>query len=538
MNTQTVSANARQGNHDDPEYDAFLQRIQDRFTADTKNGVPLFTTNAEGLWDAFLAAMPEDQRQYHNCHACRNFIERYGSLVTIDDVGIMRSAIWHVDDAPEAYKPSVAAMITLVRRAGVSGIFLASEPIWGTPVTGIWRHFSVTPESSRVFKRMTMTAGQAMAEKREDFYTVIRALNEFTLPVLEQALTLLKTESLYRSEKILGQAEWLYNLHVAHNAAHGSAKVNVLWRAVATAPAGFCHPRSSMIGTLLTDIAAGLPFEDVSAKFAAKMHPLQYQRPQAAPDAGNIAQAEKLVEQMGIKASLRRRFARLEDLVTLWIPAAPKEAPNGEGVFAHIAPKQSVPVVGATDVPAVTMTWEKFSRTVLPEALEIEFLASLVRDNYTALVTAVDPAAPPILQWDLDDRRNPVSWYLYNNGSTPDYWGLDFGKFHKVTAVTLKPSMWHDTEGRFNHQGQGVIFILAGAKDSQNTSLALFPETLRSELHQVRSTIEAFSRAGRLEGQEEASACGIALSKGNNWNARFRVRTKTATVEYRLDRWD
>jgi len=83
-----------------------------------------------------------------------------------------------------------------------------------------------------------------------------------------------------------------------------------------------------------------------------------------------------------------------------------------------------------------------------------------------------------------------------------------------------------------------VIFILAGAKDSQNTSLALFPETLRSELHQVRSTIEAFSRAGKLEGQEKASACGIALNKGSNGNARFRVRTKTGTVEYRLDRWD
>jgi hypothetical protein len=69
-----------------------------------------------------------------------------------------------------------------------------------------------------------------------------------------------------------------------------------------------------MIGTLLEDIHVGLPFDDFKAKFAAKMHPLQYQRPQAAPKVGAIAQAEKLVEQLGIVRSLKRRFARLDDL--------------------------------------------------------------------------------------------------------------------------------------------------------------------------------------------------------------------------------
>jgi hypothetical protein len=538
MNTQTASASAVHGNHDDPEYDAFLRRIQDSFTDSTK-GAPLFTTNAEGLWAAFLAAMPKDQRQYHNCHACRHFIERYGSLVTIDDAGATVPAVWHWHDAPEFYKPSINAMIAIVRRAGVSGVFLSSLPVWGTPVTGIWRHFSVLPEGSRVFKRVTMNAGQAMAEKREDFLTVIRALNEFPKPVLEQALTLLRTESLYRSEKVMGPAQWLYDLHVAHNAAHGPAKVNVIWRAVATAPAGFCHPRTSMIGTLLVDITAGLPFADVARRFADKMHPLQYQRPQAAPDAGNIAQAEKIVEQMGIKASLRRRFARIDEVVALWKPAPVTEAPKGEGVFAHLTPKNAVPVVGAKDMASITMTWEKFKRTVLPEALEIEFYTAPRADNYTALVTAVDPAAPPILQWDLEDRRNPISWYLYHGGTRPEHWGLESGSYHKVTAITLKPCMWNDDKGRFAHQGEGVIFLLEGAKDSDGgVSLALFPETLRSELHQVRSTIEAFSRAGRLEGREEASACGISLQKGGTWNALFRVCTKTGVVEYKLDRWD
>jgi hypothetical protein len=83
------------------------------------------------------------------------------------------------------------------------------------------------------------------------------------------------------------------------------------------------------------------------------------------------------------------------------------------------------------------------------------------------------------------------------------------------------------------------VFIMDGAKESRtNAGLALFPETLKSELREIRSTIEEFSRRGKLEGEEEASACGVALLKGANWNARFRVRSATSTVEYKLDRWD
>lgn len=182
------------------------------------------------------------------------------------------------------------------------------------------------------------------------------------------------------------------------------------------------------------------------------------------------------------------------------------------------------------------MTWDKFFRIVMPEALEIEFHARPSRDDYAALVTAADPAAPPILQWDREACRNPFSWYMYHGGSTPEQWGLISGQWHRVNAVTLQPSMWRDSEGRFAHQGKGVIFIVAGAGDSRNSGLCLFPEILKSELHFIRSTIEAFSHSGKLEG--EASACGIMLQSGGKWDALFRVRTKTGVVQYSLDRWD
>lgn len=532
MNTQVSSASV--GAHDYAHYDEFLARINARFMANVDHGKkPLFTTDAEDLWGAYLGSFHDPiERQYHNCSACRHFIQRFGSLVTIDDAGMTTPAIWNEEDAPAAYKPALAAMAKAVRRAKVTGVFLSSEFVWGTPETGAWHHLAVRPTGAMVHIVTTMTAGQKMAEKREDFRTVMHALNEFTQPHLETALTLLKTDALYRSEKVLGQAEWLHALHVARTAARGTGKANAVWLAVARAPAGFCHPRSSMIGTLLEDIAAGKEFGDVSRAFAAKMHPLAYQRPQAAPAAGAIAAAEKVVKQLGAAGALERRFARLDEVQALWRPAPKKDEAQAGGVFGHLKAKgEDAP---SMKIPAQLMTWEKFQREILPSADRIEIMAPS-HGSYTALVTAVNADAPPILQWDREDARNPVSWYFWNGGSSAAQFGLTANKFHEVNAVALKPSMWG---GGFEHQGRGVMFIIDGAKDSRTPGLCLFPEILRSEFHGIRSVLEAHSNRTLMQGREEQSAAGLMLNHGSQWHATVRVWSAGKPLEYLLDRWD
>lgn len=519
------------GNYNNHGYEDFLARFGERFLATVNTG-PLFKTDAEGLWSAYLESFPEGaERQHHNCHACRHFIERYAGLVTIDETGRTTPALLNVED--EQYGAGIAAMERIVRKAKVTGVFLSSDRTLGTPVTGIWRHLSVELPKSMVYSRITLTANQMMAEKKEDFININRALAEFTLPMLEQALTLLKTDSLYRSEKVMGPAQWLHDLQVAKASAHH--KGNVVWKAIATAPAGFCHPRASMVGTLLEDIAAGMEFGEVARRFQSKMHPLQYQRPQAAPAAGAIAQAEKIVAQLGAAGSLARRFARLDEVQALWKPKAVPE-PKADGVFGHLKAKGAPETINMT-IPPQTMTWEKFSRTVLLEADSIEFYARSARDNYAALVTAVNSDAPPILQWDDLENRNPVSWYIWHGGSAPEQFGLRTGSLCPVSAVTYKPSMWSGQD-KFSHQGQAVIFLLEGARESRQAGAALFPEILKSEFHGIRSVIEAYSRSAEIEGMENSSACGILLQKGSHWEHVFRVTTKGRAVDYRLDRWD
>lgn len=523
--------------HDDSAFDGFADAIRRRFV--TLGDQPLFTCDAPNLYDIYLGSFhTAEERQHHTCHCCRQFIERFGNLVVIDpDTGKHKSAIWPDHDVgfPTLYKGAAADLSHEVRRAKIDGVFVAKEKTWGTPEAGGFTHFSLKPDPAILHKDRLLEPHQVMAQKKQDFGTLSHGLADFNVDTVKAALSLLSTDSLYRSEKVLGPAQFLFDLHTTIANVAGlnrNLRNNLIWLAVATAPKGFATPRSSMVGTLLEDIAAGKSSEQVARSFAAKMHPLQYQRPQAAPSAGNIAQAEKIVEKLGITESLKRRFARLDEMKLLWSPPIKSEPVKAAGMFDHLkgAKDSTREVVGQGGA----ITWTKFARTVLPNAEKI-LVRMEDKGNFVGVLTAVNPEAPPILQWDNEGQRNPVSWYVYSGGSTPAQWGLSWGSWVEATGVMLKPCHWFD-ESRFTQFAQGAIFILKGAEDRRKHGLSIFPETLRSELHSIRSTIEAFSNAGSLDETDQATANGIFVGEGK---ATFvKVTTTLGTTEYRIDRWD
>lgn len=511
----------------DHDYDVLLSATNRTFAATIAGGAKLFATDASGLWDLYLKNLPASERQFHNCHCCRRFIETYGHLVTIDAGGHTVPAMWS-PTVPDLYGPSFAAMFNRVKTARVESIFLSKEVVWGAPVTPGWTHLSVTPPNALVWRDRLLTAGQKMAANKENYRTVMVALAEFKASMLDEALRVLRSETLAQSDKFVGPVQWLRDLHARPK---GKLGENVVWRAIADAPEGFCHPRASMAGTLLEDIAAGLPFADVKRRFDAKVAPLRYQRPQAAPAAGNIAAAEKIVEKLGIALSLKRRFARLDDIETIWTPREVKPQTRG-GVFGHLKAKQEA--APSLILPPQTMTWAKFSQSTLPVVERIE-LRVPSHGQFIAMTTAVHADAPPILKWDRAERRNPVAWYVYHNCSLASRWGLTPYTWAKVNAVSPLPCVWGDKP--MPHISDGVILVLDGAKDSDNQSASLFPEILRDDLHAIRSTVEAHSRVSRLSGYAEASACGYDLRK-NSTSCHLRALVNGGWQEYVVDRWD
>ncbi len=546
MSELIASSSSQASPPSDPDYGPLIASVQERFRIVIKehqgkqDKVSLFATDTPDLFDLFLDAGPPSLRQSNTCFTCKKFLQRYAGLVVVGPNGKTVPVMWDPEGTPELYVEMVRALASAVSQAPIAGVFLSNEKTWGVPATGGWNHLAVTPSEALVFKpSLLLTTSQVVAEKQQDHEILLRGLEEFPLDLVKNAHSLLTTGALYRSEKCIGVAKWLVELHKQRKAAKNlRARENLTWLAVAGAPTGFCHVRSSMIGTLLEDLAAGLPFDQVKAKFDAKMNPLQYQRPTATPTAGNIAQAEKIVAKLKAEGALERRFAKLADVKALWMPEPSRPEPKKKGVFSHLG-KPAKPSAGPIEGPPVTMTWDKFSRTVLPTAESIEYLVPASNQSYVAMVTAKNPDATPIIQWDFEDERNPVTWYVYHNGSAPERWNLKAGAYHRVTAVTLAPSMW-SAKRRFDHQGDKVAFLLENARDTLYLGGAgFFPEFLKSDFHAIRATMEAYAKSAKVEGKDEAEACGICLSKGSTWNLTFRVTSKDGErITCLLDRWD
>lgn len=520
-------------------YDQLLERLQNVFDENIGRGdKPLFTTNAGDLFSIFLSNLPEDARQYYNCRECMNFINKYGQLVLIkESIGTTVPAIWPVN-VPPFFSHAIQEVRAKVKAAQVTGVFVPDSTELGKHRTGKWTHMAINIPKRMVTKDALHNSYQIQSVKTENFSLLHKAVRTYDLETVEIAVNMLKSETLYRGNEILGMALWFRD--VLKSIESKKRRINILWFYSAVAPEGYCHIANTMLGTLLDDIKSGnRSFAEIKSSFDKKMSPDIYKRPQALPTRGNVNQAELVIGKLGLEPSLRRRYARLDEVETIWRPASVERR---TGVFASVETKDEMRSQERhntleRDMPAVTMTWEKFRRKVLPDARKIEFYVDDSKSGYAAILTASDITAPPIIAWDSLNERCPFSWYVYGSGSRASQWSLSRG-YVKVTGITLQPNMWTSLN---KYSSEAVFLLLEGCKDQRHDSvgLGLFPEVVKPELRGVRATIEAFSRNGKLEGYEDASACGIRLQAGSAWwNAKLRVTTDNGVTIYNLDRWD
>lgn len=109
-----------------------------------------------------------------------------------------------------------------------------------------------------------------------------------------------------------------------------------------------------------------------------------------------------------------------------------------------------------------------------------------------------------------------MSWYLYHGGSLPAHWGLALGMPSPQSRCRRRCGAIRGA----SHQGGGVLFLLEGARDLRQAQGGGFvPETLRSEYHEIRATLEAYAQRATIAGRDEAEGCGLALHKGRSASA-------------------
>lgn len=496
-------------NANDKAYLDFLTRLSRRYKERTA-GQPVFTTAVDKIaaWDKYLSSF--ENRQYHNCNACHSFLNRYAGLVVIADNGQQKSALWDEDDADNGETAhAIRRLAVLAKEAKVNGVFYSDESKLGLAANGQWRHLHVF--NPAVYMALGKTARQAMAEKREQFAMLNRALREFDHATVVTAVKLVLSNTLYRGNLVQPQAEWLDALYTKIE--QSGNQHNLTWQAVAKAPDGFAHVKSTMLGGLLEDIKEGRSTKEIIDRFANRMD--VYKQAQTPVTENQIAVAERAVQELGIAPAFARRFTKVGDFGRNMImlrsgdeEPTPREqsTPASGGVFDVLKTKKQA-VADNVVVPPRPVTLEKFLRDVLPGAAKIQYRVPEV-GRFCAMTTAANPDAPPILQWDRPDDPNTVSWAFANQPARAEDYSLVPGSLATVQAV-VQPA-----------QGQGAFFLLQGARDTRELpGGGLFVEHLRSDLLPYRKTIEAYLNKMVVDGANDPDtmAFGIGLLAGNDW---------------------
>jgi hypothetical protein len=413
----SVNLDAPYRNEND-QYPEFMQSVKTRFNSIIGQGIPLFTVNVSNLFDdVLLENLPPEARQHYKCNSCRQFFNRYGILITNNAEGDAVSVMWDEANTPAFFVPAVLALKKAVLKAEITGVFLTSNPIMGTPQTGEWEHLSTTLPTTMLKGTRSKTAEQLMAGKLEDRKMLIRALTSFQPDVIAKVVALINTGTLDREDTVSGMAEWFQALHTKFfNEPNSQKKESLLWFAVATAPEAFMHIKNTVLGKLLKDLTNGDSFETVVRKFSSNVSSDTYQRAQSAPSQGAIDQAEKMFAESGFAPSLRRKFATFGEIpepAFLWKDKAIarqviQKAASVGTLFGGVEAKvKSVEPSNSGNLPDSTVSWDKFERTILPTADIIEILVDDA-NRMMALVTAADESAPNMLQWG-----NPFSWYYH-----------------------------------------------------------------------------------------------------------------------------
>lgn len=475
------------------KFDQFNASIQASLAAALKWGDgKLYTSNAKDLDLVYLRgfANPID-RQYHNCSACKSFLRRYGGLLVTNGKTTM-PALWDgVNPAgvPEHFQNSHAFLSEAVREARITGVFASSAPRLGQPETNGWTHFWVN--NPKVHDRRVKTAGQWMAEVRQDFLTLRRGLDEFSQDTLDAVAASLAAWSPKFAPTAQRYADLKRRIVSAPNQQHRDM---VLFHALANAGPGFAGIKGSALGSFYKDLSDGMPMDAATNRFKAVTNPWVYQQPTAAPKAGNIKRAEEIFAALGLEPALHRRVASFDEVrercawlasrsITIDESTPVPPAPTKQGIFAALRePQNQSPLHQAASKTSLRKFMEGYVRGI--DSMQIIGLDR--PHSLGTITTAVHPEAPSLFAWS-----GHCAWYRWF--AAP---GKDFGLSSEaaVLGVLDLPSTWFDAGGPH----KGLMFVLQGAKDTNNVGSGICAEGLRADLHEVKRTIVAHSLQGTL----------------------------------------
>jgi hypothetical protein len=406
------------------EFSTIKQQVRERFdslVAQSKtkgNALLVVDYNRDEIWDAYINAFPEEDRQGHNCNCCKAFIRQVGAMVLLKP-DLSLTSVWD----EESPSPGVRALAAYIKDRPIAGLFFHDSVTAGTDKNldkvrnVVWQHFHApVPKEFVNDEKKGNVLGKASAELRETKNVLERGCKEITEDAIQTVLELIAQNSLYKGNEKEAAVKAFRDIRKAYHEIVVDKKhalewkrIRLCWYYAATESPAICRLRNDVIGTLLTDLSEGVELEKAVKSFETKVAPTNYKRPTALVTPRMIEQAKERLNELGLISALERRRLDDRDLTVANAIYVYRPTTKTKDVFAALVSDTPVVVQKLDKVEEIGI--EDFLKKVVPTAKDIRALVENRHlGNFVTLTGPQDPEANNLMKWD-----NSFAW-SYSGG--------------------------------------------------------------------------------------------------------------------------
>ena len=413
-----------------------FHELQSALTANFDNLVSKYKTafrtdaDKDELWNTYLESFTAKKnpifqvRTEHDCSCCRHFIKNIGGIVFIDD-DLNTHTIWEFQVEDEEYQKVLDAVNAYVKGKKIVEEFVVKESSFGTDKSYDYNadgkveefeHFYLKTPNEWIYRGKD-TIDSERSHRRTSSEVFGRALREITADAIDSILDLINDNTLYKGAEWKTQMIELKKLKAEYEALPDEKKELYVWKTAKTVGPVMSRIRNHSIGVLLVDISGGMDLNEAVRRYEAIVAPANYKRPKAIFTKKMLEEAQKTITELGYMDSLRRRYAKLDDITVNNILFANRNAAKrvkGANVFEEMMSDAKTSPKKFDRVQEIGI--EQFISDVLPGATSVEaYVENRHERNMCSLITSSNPFAPTMFKWD-----NPFSWAYAGNIADSD----------------------------------------------------------------------------------------------------------------------
>jgi hypothetical protein len=415
----------------------FSNLVRSRFYKMAEEG-PLFTVDVskDDLLNYYQNSFPNGtnnifrENKEHDCNTCNKFISRIGPVVSIQNGKLM--TVWGLNKKISGtYQVVANKMDRFIKKQKIGQIFLMNpedsevgvekniEDL-KTPRSGhdaskdpknldhiTWHHFScVVPDNF-----LSTDRGTLMGDAKATRGVFKRGLEELSLEAIELTLDMIDNNTIYRGQEFYAMVKEFHKYKKDYmSLSDNREKELYTWQNYKKRGVKIY---GTAIGTLLIDLSKGKAVEEAVASYEKKVAPENYKRPSAIITKGMINKGIEIIDELGLRKSLERRYAHLDDVSVNNVIFVNRDT--------RVVMKDNISEMLNDEVEekperfkhAEEIKIEEFINNIVPKSSKIEIkMENKYENNLMSLIAPVYPNSPLLFKWG-----NNFSW-TYNGNAT------------------------------------------------------------------------------------------------------------------------